>query len=578
MTRPAPTDAELAAYLWAEGHLAEEAEHNARANLHRMTFEAFLDAIDVRPSPVIRAIARAIDGRPVGSILTDEQCLAAFGCYAEAIPRKRYRFVAGRAGRRGGKSSRLVSTLAIYQALTARLDLLGAAERAYALIVAPKKDLAVQSLSFVRGWLMHPLLAPLVIRGRARTTEDEAALSTERVMIRRPHDGKIVEIRVVAASGGGTGSRSRTCVYVAFDEACFFRTDAEYVVNDKELFRASIPALVPDGRAMLASTPWIEGVGELEERITADFGKHERTLCFVGTTRALNPSWDPTGELEADLKEDVDNHAREILAIPLPASSALFFPPDIVDACFLEQAELPPNGAVHWAGVDLGFRRNSSAIAIARLEEARAVVAFIEGLRPRDFGGRLAPSAVISRFAGHAVRYMASRMRGDLVGADTAAEELVKPGAPRNVLGHSVTYEELENTAEANAARLTELRRRMVEGRVRLVRHPRLRSQFLRTTWRPAEGGSVKIILPRSAGEHGDELVAVCNAVTAVPLGPRALDDVRVIRGRETSAAVDVTAATPPPVATPEQRHGIRPADLFPFALGGTVGERRGGY
>ena len=575
MTRNrAALDDVAAAALWAEGYLLERGTEDLRANLHRLSFEAFLDAIDVNPAPIIRAIARAIDGRSVRGVLTDDECHAAFGCYPEHLPKRRMRVLAGRAGRRGGKTSRLVATLAVYQALTARLDLLAPAERAFSLIIAPRKDLAVQALSFVRSWLLHPLLRPLVIRGRASSAEEEAALSTERVMLRRPHDGRVVEIRVVAASAGGTGSRSRTCVFFALDEASFFRSDAEYAVNDTELFRASLPALVPDGRAALTSTPWIEGVGELEQRITADFGRHEKSLCFIATTRQLNPAWDPTGELEADLREDPDNHAREILAIPLPASSALFFPPDVVDAAIGEYDELPPNGGPHRAGVDLGFRRNSSSIAIARAEDARAVVAFLEGLRPRDFGGRLAPSAVVTRFAAHAVRYMATTMRGDLVGADTALEELAKPGAPRNALGHTVTYVELENTASANADRMAELRRRMLEGRVRLPRNPRLRSQFLRTTWRPGEGGAVKIILPRNASEHGDELVAVCNAVTAVPLGPRTLDDARVIRGREGASAVEATAAKDGPLA-PQHRGPTGGDFLGQMLRGGTLG---GGY
>lgn len=561
--------------LWAESWLAERAEHNLRASLHQLSFEEFLDAIEINPSPIVRAIARALDGRPLAGVLSDDACHAAFGCYPEGLPvGRRMRFLVGRAGRRGGKSSRLVAPLAIYQALTARLDLLASAERAFALIVCPRKDLAIQALSFVRSWLMHPLLAPLVIRGRASSAEDEAALSSERVMIRRPHDGRVVEIRVVAASSGGTGTRSRTCVFVAFDEACFFRSDAAYAVNDVELFRAALPALVPDGRAALTSTPWIEGVGVLEERLTADWGRHTANLCFVATTRQLNPAWDPTGELEEALRDDVDNHAREILAIPLPASSALFFPPEVVDGSFLDEDSLPPVDAPHWAGVDLGFRRNSSALAIARVVEGRATVALIDSLRPRDFGGRLQPSAVVSRFAAACVRYGSMTMRGDLVGADVALEELAKPGAPRNAKGTTVTYVELENTAEANAARMTELRRRMLEGRVRIVRHPRLRSQFLRTTWQPGEGGRVRIILPKTAGEHGDELVAVCNAVTAVPLGPRALDDAQVLRGRETASAVVLTAANP--VAGPAQRAGVRVGDVLGSIIGRGMG--RGGY
>jgi hypothetical protein len=76
------------------------------------------------------------------------------------------------------------------------------------------------------------------------------------------------------------------------------------------------------------------------------------------------------------------------------------------------------------------------------------------------------------------------------------------------------------------------------------------------------------------ASEHGDELVAVCNAVTAVPLGPRTLDDARVIRGREGASAVEATAAKDGPLA-PQHRGPTGGDFLGQMLRGGTLG---GGY
>jgi hypothetical protein len=43
----AALDDVAAAALWAEGYLLERGTEDLRANLHRLSFEAFLDAIDV---------------------------------------------------------------------------------------------------------------------------------------------------------------------------------------------------------------------------------------------------------------------------------------------------------------------------------------------------------------------------------------------------------------------------------------------------------------------------------------------------------------------------------------------------
>jgi hypothetical protein len=125
----------------------------------------------------------------------------------------------------------------------------------------------------------------------------------------------------------------------------------------------------------MVSTPWIEGVGVLEEELAGDWGKHTETLAVRGVgTRTLNPTWDPTGEIEAkERRTDPENAAREIDAKPLTAGSMQFFSREAIEAMFdesLPQITPPHVGTIAAAGGDTGFVKNSSALAIVERDDA----------------------------------------------------------------------------------------------------------------------------------------------------------------------------------------------------------------
>ena len=143
-------------------------------------------------------------------------------------------------------------------------------------------------LGFCSGYVAaSPRLAAMVIRE-----------TTEEIELRRP-DGLPVLIRVRAASRGGKGGRGFVLVFAGLDEAAFFRDESSGVVNDTEIYRAVAQRLAPGGQCWIVSTPWVEGQGLLEETLAANHGTHTHALCATAPTRALNPTWDPDGTIEA---------------------------------------------------------------------------------------------------------------------------------------------------------------------------------------------------------------------------------------------------------------------------------------
>jgi hypothetical protein len=486
-------------------------------------FADFLRSCEMPPSEVVEAIADASEGRCI--VLDGDRCESTFGCGAQELPRRALRTVLVRAGGRAGKTSRLLAPKAIHAAFTVPLPTLATGEHARAVIIAPDKDLAAQALAYVRGILSeHPILRGCVVEAKsAGKGDDDTVGSAERVTIRRPHDGKFVDIRIGAATRGGKAVRGKTLVFVGMDEACFFYADNGYAVTDAEIYRAAIQRVVPGGQVWLVSTPWIEGYGVLEERLAKDWGRHEHSLCAVGPTRALNPTWDPDGEIERDMREtDPDNASREIDAVPLPAGTKMFFSAEIIKLAVNEgrAGDLEPIlGRAHYAGTDLGFRRNSSALAIARSEGSKITIAFLDEKRP-ERGAPLKPSEVVRSFATSCARYQARTIAGDLHYADTAHEEIGKVREEWRRAGHTdraLEYVELEQTVDAITERFAEFRRKCAEGLVDLPKNARLLIQMRLVTSKAMPSGAIKIELPKIAGAHGDLLGAVVNAATQVP-------------------------------------------------------------
>ena len=417
-----------------------------------------------------------------------------FGCTSDGLPKAPPRTIVVRAGGRGGKTSRLVAPKALHAAWTVPLPMLGRGEEAYSLLIAPDLKLARQALSFCKGYVDgSPVLKAALV---CDPTQDE-------ITLRRP-DGKVCKVSVAAASRGGRGGRGKSLVFAGMDEACFFRDEATGVANDSEIYRAVLQRIVPHGQCWVVSTPWVTGVGLLEDLLSKYWGDHDNALCVVAPTRSLNPNWDPTGEISQDLQEqDPDAYEREVLAIPLTAGSQQFFSYEAIKQSVNQERpqKLPrESSSRYFFGGDMGFKRNSSALVIVEHAKDRYRVACIEELKPTP-GLPLKPAGVVDAFAVLVREYGGHGIVVDSHERDAVSLELAR---------HTMSAIEAPDKVESYIA----VRKLFHEGKVELPKHPRLVSQLRDIVSKPTPGGGLSITSPKKAdGSHGDLVSALVLAV-----------------------------------------------------------------
>jgi hypothetical protein len=476
-----------------------------------LTFETLVTHRELgnfSPSPTQLALIRAVDGQPV-THLSATKMLFHFG--SDVLPPCKPRCIVLRTGVRAGKS--MIAAMALmYSILKSQF------RRPALEYERPDADglVGVQPGELVRGLIVAPLLkqARAVFKWVVTIAQRSPVLSkllvksgAEQAIIRRP-DGNEVTVELVAASSGGGNLRGTWLAGIVFDEADFH--DAEDgAVNLPDNYRAAITRMLGGAQVWVVSSPWAEE-GPFHEMFTAAFGKASRAaLAFHSDTRSMNPTLSLEDE-EAEFRRDPINAAREYSAVPLSANASAFFPESCIAVAVAKGRQaLTPNGSQHYAGADLGFRKNSSALATARVEDSRVRVAMYDELVPAS-GSPLKPSEVVQRFASTCRSYNCHMMQGDMYYADTAHDELRRWSETEK---WAVSYDEVQPTAAAKAEWFTLMRTLMSEGKCELPDDPRLINQLRGVKARAAPGGVIQIQLPKQGQSHGDILAAVVLAV-----------------------------------------------------------------
>jgi hypothetical protein len=509
--------------------------------LERLVEDRELGALPI--SPAQRALCRAADGLPVEH-LDAERIRFHFGYAANDsesrfvishtfgsrrsvrfTPPKKPRVIIVRTGVRAAKS--LIAAFGlIMSALTCTFrrppehpderpgpdGLVGVrpGELVRALIVAPRLRLSRAPFHHLLGALKaSKLLGPYVV-----------SATKETVTLRRD-DGNEVLVEMVAASGGGANLRSTWLAAILFDEADFHDEEGA-AVSFGDNYKAVVTRVLEGGQIWIASSPW-DDAGEFHEMFSEAFGKAAandnaidfgRALAFHSDSLSMNPTLN-RAEIAAERERDPDNAAREYDAVPLASGSLQFFPKAAIDACMEHgrTTNLPANDAPHWGGTDLGLRKNSSALALCRRAGGKVVLAFHEEKIPQK-GAPLKPSEVCRDFAGTAVSYRTSVVRGDTYHSDTAFEVFPTVKGPS---GRTCAFEEWSPGTQSTAIVFTAFRELLLEGNFECTSDPRLRKQMEDTKFKKTPDGGIKIVLPKHGAAHGDVLMAVALAATQVP-------------------------------------------------------------
>lgn len=522
-----------------------------------LTFRAFLESPDFFPtplplSPALWAIVDASDGRP--DLVPDELARAIFNCPASALPTLPARTVGVGGGRRSGKSSLLLATKGVHSAISVPAPNLRPGEVARVPIVAPDKDAAAAILNYIKGIIAtSPVLRELAVSD-APIEDPEDVGTTVAVVLRRP-DGKLVDITVRAASRGGSTVRSRTMLGLLMDEACFLFGDDGHTVSDRAIFNAAAPAVEPGGQIWVASTPWIEGEGLLEQLVADNWttGRQGTTALVAArvSTRLLRPGWDPDGAIERAIRAEPDGDLtadREIHAKPLPRGSKGYFHPVEVDAALQTMPpEVTPQAV--GAGADYGHTGDPSGFAgTARFSGGHfgALLVMEIASSPEQ-----KPSATYAAFAKAAIRLGIREIASDVHYKEAVREEYER---------HGVAFKQAAARDTIIAAGREVLReRRLALGGLPQADREALKRQFAAVLSLPTTGGGTKIVIPRAtvkdaaAGKsttHCDGLIALLTGLYQVGSGDPSLWAHVEERAAEARAALEAGQGYTPPAGS----------------------------
>jgi hypothetical protein len=474
-------------------------------------------------TPAQRALLRALDGVPIGDILSRERMLFHFA--AETIPAEKPTIVYLRTGVRAGKT--LISVLdGLHSVLTCQFrrppdkdkdelpgpdGMVGVrpGELVRAVVVAPKLKLA-------RSPLQH-LIGTMEASPRLRKLFAEKP-NKESCKIRRP-DGHVVEIELVAADVGGAGLRSTWLAAAMLDEADF-HDDEGAAVNLDDNLDACRARMLSGARIMVPSSPWAEGSQFDVNFLAAQKAPlHLGELAFHSDTVSMNPTVD-RGAIARLREREPEVAAREYDAIPYGAGQSLFFPPDAIEKCInlTRDITLPPRSGLHYCGADYGLTKNSATQAIARPENGKATLVYVDELRPTKEQS-VGPALTVPRFLRAGMAYGCRTIRGDHYLAPLREEERRKFLASLipDERARVPIFEAWDPNRDAQAELFADLRRRMQAGEVDLPNDPRLIAQIKATGVVHLPGGATKIVLPKQGQSHGDVLMAVALAIVACP-------------------------------------------------------------
>ena len=480
-------------------------------------FASSPDYCDIAITPPQRALIQLAEGLPVTCLPDPEDMLYHCGARVLPPPTRFPRVVVTRAGRRSGKSLLAIIIGLIRKALTLSLRRdpgpgetperdgkvgVRAGEPVRGLIVAPRVRQAAITFKQLVGILKaSPKLSHYVVKD-----------ADESLVLRRD-DGQLVTIEVMAASPKGTTLRGGWFIGVVFDEADYFgEEDASITLEDQ--MQAVKPALIPGAQMWPVSSPW-DDTGHFAESHERAFGKPGDTVAFHSSSQRMNPVHCRPDEIEEDRKVDPEYVSREFDAEPMASSSLAYFPAAAIALTCVQRPEpfyLPPNGAPHWAGVDMGVTKNHAALALARYAGGKAVLAYYEEWKPQK-GEPLSPSAVAKSFGEACVRYGANAMRGDSFYKHTVLDEFRRI---RQQTGRIMHYDDVDTKGEPMALIFMEFRRRMLEGLVELPADPWIVRQLKDTKMKKSPSGANVPVLPKHGNAHADLLMAIVLAVTQV--------------------------------------------------------------
>lgn len=474
-------------------------------------FTEFCRRIDVQLTPGQMAFAQvAYDGIEPRDLPLHlrEIGLKIFG-HLDTIPRAARRVVCVVAGARAGKTYVIGALRCLHLALTVDISTAAPGEDAFAVIISADPRQREQCFKYIRGAaIKSPQIRPM-LRGAVL---DEDFSGSEFFIYRK--DGPVGIESIPPKPGGGSG-RGRSLVCALLEEAAFFQ-DENHKVNDKDVFTAVKPRVLPGGQTILSSTPWSE-TGVLYDTFVTN---HPEPSCAAphlkvkGTPSTAIAAHAPTlllrdNELTQEIvaseyQTDPDNADREFGAQFLSVGSTAFFNAmwiaESIDTALFNGVRFNANTEIAARGVDLGFVNDAAVgVDVSRSHSGYRLLGWDEIFAARE---KLKPSQVLKRLGSGAFIQGIKDMVADQHYLETAREEFGDLGLDVIAVPGS------EKSAMFNLTRLA-----FNEGNVKIPNEKRLLDQLRAVTKKPLPGGGFSIQMPRTSGGHCDIVSGLVHAI-----------------------------------------------------------------
>lgn len=323
-------------------------------------------------------------------------------------------------GRRAGKSDKLASNIAIYEAV-AREHKASKGEIPVVMIVA--SELERQSRIVFRYTLKKLEGSPVLRKMIKRQTTTEIEIS----------NGCLIQ--VYPANMARIRGASLAC-FIG-DEAAWW--GAHSGETDKNVIDSARPGLsFEHSKLIKISTPYWQR-GEIWTDFKEYYGKaNDHVLVFQGSTELFNPSFSKK-KLDAARRRDAVAYETEFLAHFRTDLSGMYDPLVIDKAMDMDRPmELEPRAGLDYAAfVDVagGGGKDSYAAAIGHLEDSRIVIDVVRSRAPK-----FNPETVTFEYSSLLKKYRIGTVRGDKFSGDFALHAFAK---------NDITYERAEKPKSA---------------------------------------------------------------------------------------------------------------------------------
>lgn len=392
---------------------------------------------------------------------------------------KEYREALFVCGRRSGKSDKIASNIALYEA-TYRDHTFSVGEEGFVVLVARDKRQARVLFKYCLGKLRaSPILSKMVVN----PTAEEIELNNG------------VRIAIYPCSVGAIRGIAPVC-FIG-DEAAFWKVEGRADV-DKEVINSIRPGLAQfeKSKLILISTPYAKR-GVVWEDYRKNYGQRSDTLVFQASTEFLNPRM-RSSIIKKELEKDYSAASSEYLA-RFRQDLEAYVSQEIVEACVIPGRGMLPRVAnvQYYAFTDpSGGRGDSFTLAIAhrRGKDKRVVIDRLEERKPP-----FKPKGVVKEFSKIMKSYGISSVMGDKYAGEWVSAEF------RDA---NINYE----SSERNKSELyLELLPMLTQGTVELPDHPKMIGQITGLERRTRSSG--KDLVDHYPGGHDDlanSIAGVC--------------------------------------------------------------------